>query len=574
MTVQYTTGAACAVVRGDALVVLPGSRPDDVPARLWAELAAPGAGVAEALGVLTSLGGGLKDVPQFAVLAVTEAGSAAAPAPGTAHVAVRGTGVTVTVQTTTGPVSVDGSDVISWSERVVSGVTAFDVTVSGAFAAPGLPVDSGVVLVGAVRREVVPGAMSSAAGDASELDESTVHGVLDGLPRFAPAPSPAAVAAAAAASAGGAFARASEETLAPEFDGPSAAVGGAVPAHTGVPAGEPVPAAAGSPEATQLGGGDDDYLHLWGETVMRRVEDAAVRPVEAEEGEEEAEAAPAAAPAAEPVAAPAPAPAPAVPGPAAEEEGGLISEVPGLVTSLPRLWTGASPAARNRAAQVDLAPGDAAAPPDPEPGLEAPEGGLDHDGHTVMSSAIADLRAAAGLGEAPKFTAPPAPGAQQILAQTCTNGHPNPPSRGTCRTCGASLDGDAHLAARPSLGRVVVTGGTATSGAVGARGSQVVELDRPVIVGRRPRTPSASASDMPRLVTVSSPQQDISRSHVHVTLEDWHVLVADLATTNGTTLLRPGQPPRRLHPNEKELVADGDVVDLGDGVTLTFEGIW
>lgn len=571
MTVQYTTGAARAVVRGDAVVVLPGSQPDDVPARLWAELAAPGAGVAEALGVLTSLGGGLKDVPPFAVVAVTGSGSTAEPAPGTAHIAVRGAGVTVTVQTTTGPVSVDGSDVISWSERVVSDVTAFEVAASGAFAAPGLPVTSGVVLAGAVRREVVPGAAGSsyagattgAEAAASEIDESTVHGLLDGVPRFTPAASPAAAAAAAAAAGSAAQVRAPEETIAPDHDGPPAA-----PAFA-LPGGGPTSAGASEPsEATQMGVGEDDYMHLWGETVMRRVEDAAVR---AEEAEEEHEEAPAPAPAPAPVAAAEPVEAPApVPAESPADDSGLISEVPGMVSSLPRLWTGASPAARNRAAQVDVAPDLAGPAAEPD----APEAGTDHDGHTVMSSAIADLRAAAGLGQAPQFTAPPAPGAHQLLAQTCANGHPNPPSRGTCRTCGASLEGDAHLAARPSLGRVVVSGGTAVSGAVGARGSQLVELDRPVIVGRRPRTPSASASDMPRLVTVSSPQQDISRSHVHITLEDWHVLVADLATTNGTTLLRPGQPPRRLHPNEKELVADGDVVDLGDGVTLTFEGIW
>jgi hypothetical protein len=191
-----------------------------------------------------------------------------------------------------------------------------------------------------------------------------------------------------------------------------------------------------------------------------------------------------------------------------------------------------------------------------------------------MSSAIADLKAAASAPSAPKFSVPANPNAPKIQAVTCENGHPNPTARETCRECGSALSAEAELAPRPSLGRMVVTSGAATSGAAGIRGGQVVELDRPVIVGRRPRTNNTSADQMPRLVTVSSPQQDISRSHTEISLEDWHVLVTDLATTNGTTLLRPGQPPRRLHPNEKELVSDGDVVDLGDGVTLTFEGIW
>ena len=47
----------------------------------------------------------------------------------------------------------------------------------------------------------------------------------------------------------------------------------------------------------------------------------------------------------------------------------------------------------------------------------------------------------------------------------------------------------------------------------------------------------------------------------------------DLRTTNGSTLLRPGADPVRLHPGEQTLVLNGDVVDLGDGVTVTFEGL-
>ncbi|WP_156533165.1 FHA domain-containing protein, partial [Cellulosimicrobium sp. I38E] len=234
----------------------------------------------------------------------------------------------------------------------------------------------------------------------------------------------------------------------------------------------------------------------------------------------------------------------------------------GLIAGVPREWTGATPAAAHRAATV--------VDPDGEP-TEAegePAPGLDHDGHTVHSSAIADLRAAAqDAGAAapvpppPSFSAPPGPGQQQILARTCAQGHANPPSRDACALCGGPLEGDAELAIRPPLGRVLVSTG------------QTVELDRPVVVGRRPRTPRSQAADLPRLVTVPSPQQDISRSHLEITLEGWHVLVSDMATTNGTTLLRAGQPPRRLHPSEPVLVVDGDVADLGDGVTLVFEGI-
>jgi hypothetical protein len=51
------------------------------------------------------------------------------------------------------------------------------------------------------------------------------------------------------------------------------------------------------------------------------------------------------------------------------------------------------------------------------------------------------------------------------------------------------------------------------------------------------------------------------------------VLLVDLGSTNGSTLLRPGQAPVRLHPHEATLAVAGDVVDLGDGVQLTFEDL-
>lgn len=102
---------------------------------------------------------------------------------------------------------------------------------------------------------------------------------------------------------------------------------------------------------------------------------------------------------------------------------------------------------------------------------------------------------------------------------------------------------------------------------------QVVPLDRIVIIGRRPRSTRASGDTMPRLVAVESPQQDISRSHLEIRPEGDSVVVIDLHTTNGSTLIRPGADPVRLHPGEHTLVLDGDVVDLGDGVTVGFEGL-
>jgi len=120
---------------------------------------------------------------------------------------------------------------------------------------------------------------------------------------------------------------------------------------------------------------------------------------------------------------------------------------------------------------------------------------------------------------------------------------------------------DSVPARRPAQGRIRLSTG------------RVVELERPVIIGRRPKSTRTTGADLPTLVAVDSPEQDISRSHVEIRAEGEHVLVTDLDTTNGTVLLRGGNEPVRLHPNEPTMVVTGDVLDLGDDVTVTFEDL-
>jgi hypothetical protein len=98
---------------------------------------------------------------------------------------------------------------------------------------------------------------------------------------------------------------------------------------------------------------------------------------------------------------------------------------------------------------------------------------------------------------------------------------------------------------------------------------EVFDLDRPLIVGRKPRSPRFAGNEVPRLVAVSGPHQDISRSHLKIELEDWSVMVNDMGSTNGTLLHRLGQPDRRLQGTEQVVAASGDVFDLGDGITVT-----
>lgn len=97
-----------------------------------------------------------------------------------------------------------------------------------------------------------------------------------------------------------------------------------------------------------------------------------------------------------------------------------------------------------------------------------------------------------------------------------------------------------------------------------------VLLDRGAIIGRKPSVATFRAGNMPHLVTVPSPQQDISRSHVEVRCEGVTVFAVDLGTTNGTRLLRVGQAPARLTPQEPLMLVHGDVLDLGDEVHVTF----
>ncbi|MGV8977398.1 MAG: FHA domain-containing protein [Cellulomonas sp.] len=100
---------------------------------------------------------------------------------------------------------------------------------------------------------------------------------------------------------------------------------------------------------------------------------------------------------------------------------------------------------------------------------------------------------------------------------------------------------------------------------------QVVSVDRSVLLGRAPQVSRVTNRDLPRLVTLPSPQQDISRTHAEVRADGDDVLVTDLHSTNGTLVTRPGDGARQLEPGEATVIARGEVVDLGDGVTFTVE---
>jgi len=73
---------------------------------------------------------------------------------------------------------------------------------------------------------------------------------------------------------------------------------------------------------------------------------------------------------------------------------------------------------------------------------------------------------------------------------------------------------------------------------------------------------------MPRLLTVGSIEQDISRNHARFALEGGTVVVTDLHSRNGTMVILPGKDPQKLRAGEPTAVIVGTTVDLGGGVTF------
>lgn len=97
------------------------------------------------------------------------------------------------------------------------------------------------------------------------------------------------------------------------------------------------------------------------------------------------------------------------------------------------------------------------------------------------------------------------------------------------------------------------------------------EVDRPVLIGRAPAAKRVSGDELPHLVTVPSPSQDISRTHVQVKPEDGQVMVYDMHSTNGTSLIHPDGGRRDIPPGQGVVAGYGTVIDLGDGQTIAID---
>ena len=95
-------------------------------------------------------------------------------------------------------------------------------------------------------------------------------------------------------------------------------------------------------------------------------------------------------------------------------------------------------------------------------------------------------------------------------------------------------------------------------------------LAQPILVGRNPSL-KVEGGRIPKFITIPGNDQDISRNHVQVAVEGGTVVVTDLHSKNGTSIVMPGKDAQKLRPGEPTAVLVGTVVDLGGGITLTVD---
>jgi FHA domain len=94
-------------------------------------------------------------------------------------------------------------------------------------------------------------------------------------------------------------------------------------------------------------------------------------------------------------------------------------------------------------------------------------------------------------------------------------------------------------------------------------------LDQTILIGRSPSASRVPGGKVPRLVSMNTANQDISRTHAQVSSDGGTVVVTDLHSRNGTLVTLPGKSAQKLRQGEPTAVIVGTVIDLGDGATLT-----
>lgn len=417
-----------------------------------------------------------------------------------------------------GTVTVAGLGVTTWSERAIDGIRFISLGDAGTVEGIALPLRAGVVRAS----QVAWGEPVTIERDVPPIEPPVVE--RPSAPEVAPTVSDA-----------GPESEASVHPVDdPDSVKDSAPIGDPAPVHNPAPVdeGSPTMTSAGSAEpsgaTTVVGSDEDEDVPLPPERPEKAEDDRAEPPVSRfaalwgdtaaysiEEAavriEDEEPAKPGRASTAS---------ATANSEPSSDEAGDIISSVPGRG-------------------------GSAAAPI-----VTATQDWSDHDGATVVGFSI---------GVATAEPTPEAADSETVLALVCPSGHSNRPHRETCRECGAQLSaGFTQTVPRPSLGHIRSSTG------------EIVPLTGPVLIGRSPRAARFQGTVSPRLLSL--PYQHISSTHLEVRLEGWNVFAVDLNSMNGAYLRRRDEPPVRV-THVPLMLADGDVIDFGHGVSIAFEGM-
>jgi FHA domain len=199
------------------------------------------------------------------------------------------------------------------------------------------------------------------------------------------------------------------------------------------------------------------------------------------------------------------------------------------------------------------------------------EGGYDHLWESTVMRSVEDAAIRPPQEDATEPTVSPMASVAQPLTAVPDFRRPPPGAVQTVPTRLGDHDGstimDANLGRRLRASRAPVAGRVQLRISTG----QVVFLERSVVLGRQPSVSRVSVQDMPTLVVVPSQQMDISRNHLEVRQSGEQVVVVDLKSTNGSTIIRPDGSRQPLARGGQLPVEIGDVIDLGDSVTVTIE---
>jgi len=154
---------------------------------------------------------------------------------------------------------------------------------------------------------------------------------------------------------------------------------------------------------------------------------------------------------------------------------------------------------------------------------------------------------------------PPAPAAPRAAATTALPAAPTAAPTAASTTAPTTLPDvrdnvwSQPLPGRPRPFRIRLADGT------------LVPLDQPVYLGRKPSVPRIHPGGTPLLVTLDSPQREVSSTHLELSTMGGTIVASDTRSTNGSVLRMPGAEPRTLIGGESVVVTPGTLIELGDG---------